>query len=100
LIKGKTIENKRNYKVLTNNFLVEGGDGLLSFKKSDWKKETHIGVVQTMIDYMKSFEVYTPKISGRVVKVNKYLESNLSHLNIKELRRIFVALFCFTLGLR
>jgi 2',3'-cyclic-nucleotide 2'-phosphodiesterase (5'-nucleotidase family) len=70
LINGKTIENNKKYKVLTNNFLAEGGDGFLSFKKSDWKNETHLGVIQTMIDYMKSFEVYAPKISGRVVKVN------------------------------
>ena len=70
-LNGKALEDQRMYKVLTNNFLVEGGDGFLSFKKAASKDETHLEVVQTMISYLKTFAVYQPKLTGRVVKLNK-----------------------------
>jgi hypothetical protein len=35
------------------------------------KKNTGIQVIQLMIDYLKSFEVYTPIMEGRVSNVNK-----------------------------
>jgi len=68
---GKLLEDQRIYKVLTNNFLAAGGDGFMAFTKADWKRETHLEVIQTMISYLKTFVIYQPKLSGRVVKVNK-----------------------------
>ena len=70
-LNGKALEDERIYKVLANNFLVKGGDGFLSFSKASANIETHLGVVQTMISYLKTFPVYPPKLEGRVVKLNK-----------------------------
>jgi 2',3'-cyclic-nucleotide 2'-phosphodiesterase (5'-nucleotidase family) len=70
-IKGAEIEEDKIYKVLTNNFLAEGGDGFLSFKNAISKKDTYTEIVQTMIQYMKSFDVYIPKLEGRIVKAYK-----------------------------
>jgi len=70
-INGKLLDEKSTYKILTNNFLAEGGDGFLAFKKATAKKDTHIEVIQTMIEYMKTFDTYNPRLQGRVVKVKE-----------------------------
>lgn len=70
-IKGKILTEDKTYKVLTNNFLAEGGDGFIAFKNAISKKDTHIEIVQTMIQYMKTFDVYTPMFYGRIVRANK-----------------------------
>jgi 2',3'-cyclic-nucleotide 2'-phosphodiesterase (5'-nucleotidase family) len=70
-IKGELLYEGKTYKVLTNNFLADGGDGFLAFKKATNKKDTNIGVIQTMIDYMKTFDTYNARIQGRVVKVKE-----------------------------
>lgn len=70
-IKGEVLDRDKTYRVLTNNFLAEGGDGFLAFKKGEAKKDTNVEVVQTMIQYMKTFDVYNPHLCGRVIRVNK-----------------------------
>jgi 5'-nucleotidase / UDP-sugar diphosphatase len=70
-INGKLLDEKSTYKILTNNFLAEGGDGFLAFKKATAKKDTHIEVIQTMIEYLKTFDTYNPRLQGRVVKVKE-----------------------------
>jgi len=70
-IKGESLNENTIYKILTNNFLVQGGDGFLAFRKADNKRETNITVIQIMTDYMKTFEVYKPLLYGRIVKENK-----------------------------
>lgn len=67
-INGKALDKNRIYKVLTNNFLAEGGDGFLAFKNAISKKSTPVEITRAMIRYMKAFEVYRPKLSGRVVR--------------------------------
>ncbi len=69
-IKGVPLDDEKIYKFGTSNFLADGGDGFV-FKNAISKKNTGIQVIQLMIDYMKSFEVYTPIMEGRVVNVNK-----------------------------
>jgi len=70
-IKGELLDENHTYKVLTNNFLAEGGDGFLSFQDAITKKDTHIPVIQTMIQYLQTFDIYTPQLSGRVINVRK-----------------------------
>lgn len=70
-IKGKLLDENSIYKILTNNFLAEGGDGFLAFQKAVTKKDTHIQVLQTMMQYLQTFELYQPKLSRRVVNINK-----------------------------
>ena len=69
-IKNKNIEDEKIYKVVTSNFLADGGDGFLSFKRALSKKDTHVEILQTMIQYLKPFDVYKPRLYGRIVKVN------------------------------
>jgi 2',3'-cyclic-nucleotide 2'-phosphodiesterase (5'-nucleotidase family) len=68
-IKGVPLDDNKTYKVLTSNFLADGGDGFLVFKKTLSYKKTGVEIVQAMIKYLKQFETYTPKIEGRVRKL-------------------------------
>ena len=68
-IKGVPLDDNRTYKVLTANFLADGGDGFLVFKKTLFYKNTGVDIVQAMIKYLKGFETYHPKLEGRVRKL-------------------------------
>jgi 5'-nucleotidase / UDP-sugar diphosphatase len=68
LNKGEAIDPKKSYRVVTNNFLADGGDGFLAFKNGTNKKNTQIPILETLVKYLKTFETFTPKIEGRVVK--------------------------------
>jgi 5'-nucleotidase / UDP-sugar diphosphatase len=68
-INGKPLDDKAQYKVLTSNFLADGGDGFLAFKNAVSRKKTNVEIVQTMINYLKTFETYNPKLEGRVRRV-------------------------------
>ena len=65
-----TEELNRNkiYKVLTSNFLADGGDGFLAFKKAVSRKKTTHEIVQAMISYLKTFKEYKPILEGRIKK--------------------------------
>ncbi|MEQ1924281.1 MAG: 5'-nucleotidase C-terminal domain-containing protein, partial [Pyrinomonadaceae bacterium] len=67
-IKGVPLEDGRTYKVLTSNFLADGGDGFLTFKKTLNYKNTGVGLLESMVKYLKKFESYTPMLEGRVRK--------------------------------
>lgn len=67
-IKGVPLDDNKTYKVLTSNFLADGGDGFLVFKKTLFYKNTGVEMLQAMIKYLKQFETYKPKIEGRVKK--------------------------------
>ncbi len=67
-IKGAPLDDNKTYKVLTSNFLADGGDGFLVFKKTLTYKNTGIEMLQAMIKYLKQFETYQPRIEGRVRK--------------------------------
>lgn len=68
-IKGVPLDDNKTYKVLTSNFLADGGDGFLVFKKTLSYKNTGVEMLQAMIKYLKRFETFTPKIEGRVRKL-------------------------------
>jgi 5'-nucleotidase len=68
-IKGIPLDDSKIYKVLTSNFLADGGDGFLIFKKTLSYKNTGIEMLQAMVKYLKQFEIYKPKIEGRVRKM-------------------------------
>jgi hypothetical protein len=70
-LKSKTLDKEKIYIVLASNFLAEGGDGFLAFENVISKKNSGIEIVQTMIEFMKTFDVYIPQLYGRVIKVNK-----------------------------
>lgn len=68
-IHGKNLDENRTYRVLTSNFLADGGDGFNTFREAKSIKKTNLEVLQTMVNYLKTFEIYEPKIEGRVVKL-------------------------------
>jgi 2',3'-cyclic-nucleotide 2'-phosphodiesterase (5'-nucleotidase family) len=65
-IKGEPLSDDRSYRLLTSNFLADGGDGFLEFKNASFRKNTGVEMLQAMIRYLKKFETYAPKIEGRV----------------------------------
>ncbi len=68
-IKGVQLDDNKTYKVLTSNFLADGGDGFSVFKKTLSYKNTGVEMLQAMVKYLKKFEKFTPKIEGRVRKL-------------------------------
>jgi 2',3'-cyclic-nucleotide 2'-phosphodiesterase (5'-nucleotidase family) len=68
-IRGIPLDDNKTYKVLTSNFLADGGDGFLMFKKASSYKNTGGGILDSMITFLKKFETYEPKIEGRVKKL-------------------------------
>lgn len=69
-IKGTPLDDNKTYKVLTSNFLADGGDGFLVFKKALSHKRTGVEMLQAMIRFLKRFPTYQPKIEGRVKKTD------------------------------
>ncbi|MBP6002386.1 MAG: bifunctional metallophosphatase/5'-nucleotidase [Pyrinomonadaceae bacterium] len=65
-IKGEPLADDKTYKLVTSNFLADGGDGFLTFKKTLSYKNTGVEILQSMIRYLKQFPTYEPKIEGRV----------------------------------
>jgi len=67
-IKGIALEKERVYNLLTSNFLADGGDGFLAFKKAVSRKKTNLEILQAMISYLKTFPEYKPVLEGRIKK--------------------------------
>jgi len=68
-IKDTDLDDNKTYKVLTSNFLADGGDGFATFKKTLSYKNTGVGILESMIGYLKKFETFRPKLEGRVRKL-------------------------------
>jgi 5'-nucleotidase/UDP-sugar diphosphatase len=64
-----SIDPDKIYKVLTSNFLSDGGDGFLAFRNALSKKKTNQEIVQSMISYLKQFKEYKPQSEGRIKKI-------------------------------
>jgi len=67
--KGQSMVDNKTYKVLTSNFLADGGDGFVAFKSGENIKKTTVEILKTMVNYLKTFTKYTPIKEGRVVKL-------------------------------
>lgn len=68
-INGVPLDDKKTYRVLAPNFLADGGDGFLTFKRTLFYKNTGTEMLQSMVKYLKKFEMYEPRILGRVKKL-------------------------------
>ncbi|MCC7308646.1 MAG: bifunctional metallophosphatase/5'-nucleotidase [Acidobacteria bacterium] len=62
------LDDNKTYRVLTSNFLADGGDGFQVFKKALSYKNTGVEMMPAMVEYLKKFQTYHPKIEGRVTK--------------------------------
>jgi len=68
-LNGMDIDRDKTYKVLTSNFLSDGGDGFVAFKKALTRKKTTQEIVQSMISYLKQYKEYQPLLEGRIKKI-------------------------------
>lgn len=68
-IKGVPLNDSKTYKVLTSNFLADGGDGFLTFKKTLSYKNTGVEMLDSMVKYLKKFKTFDQKLEGRVRKL-------------------------------
>jgi len=68
-IKGVPLDDSKTYKVLTSNFLADGGDGFLTFKKTLSYKNTGVEMLDSMVKYLKKFKTFDQKLEGRVRKL-------------------------------
>jgi len=68
-IKGEPLDDNKTYKVLTSNYLADGGDGFFAFGKADSYKNTGLQMLDAMIKYLKQFKSYEPNLEKRVVSV-------------------------------
>jgi 2',3'-cyclic-nucleotide 2'-phosphodiesterase (5'-nucleotidase family) len=70
-IAGKEFVNSGYYKVLTSDYLANGGDGIDAFKEAVKKENTNIKVRDAIIDYMisenKSGKTLNPQKDGRII---------------------------------
>lgn len=72
MINGKPLDPKRNYKILTSDYVAEGGDNVQSFKKPIDKKILGIRMRDALITYIKEHQAagktINPKLDGRITK--------------------------------
>ncbi len=69
-INNKAFDESKMYRVLTSDYLANGGDGILAFKEAKKREETGIKVRDAIIEYMR-FE----QASGR--KLNSSIDGRL-----------------------
>ena len=65
-IKGAPLQLNQTYKIITSNFMADGGDGYFAFKKATQRKNTQEFILDAMAKYLKTFKVYSPSLEGRV----------------------------------
>lgn len=68
-INGEPLDDKKTYKVLTSNYLADGGDGFLALGKAASNKATGVEILDAMVAYLKKFKVYKPSDEPRVYVV-------------------------------
>ena len=66
-LNGKPLQKEQLYKVATSNFVADGGDGFLEFKKAPNRYDTRKEIYQVMANYLKKRGSYQPKVEGRIV---------------------------------
>ncbi len=69
-INGQPIQPNQTYKIITSNFMADGGDGYFAFKKAVFRKNTQEIILDAMAAYLKTFSSYSPSLEGRIKKVD------------------------------
>ena len=64
----KKIDPKKKYRIATNDFLANGGDGFSQFLSGTERNDINgYMMYNVIIDYLKYKKVVSPKLEGRVV---------------------------------
>lgn len=69
-VNGKALENDKIYYVVTSDYLVNGGDNMLFFKKSIEKYDLDYKLRNIIIDYFKANQTI---IANKDIRINKEL---------------------------
>ncbi len=70
-IKGKLIEDNKEYWVAAPNFVTQGGDGYLEFQSSIEYIDSGILVVDVAENYLNNIDLYQPEYGNRVQIINE-----------------------------
>lgn len=74
LINNQPLELTKTYRVLTSDYLANGGDGIIAFKDAIKKENTNIKVRDAIIEYMRNEQsagrTLNPMLDGRI-KIEK-----------------------------
>ncbi len=68
LINKEPIEANKTYYVATNDYLYNGGDGMLFFKTNDTVYDLNYKIRNAMIDYFKKVDTIKPVIDDRFIQ--------------------------------
>ena len=67
-LNGKKIDPKKKYRIATNDFLANGGDGFSQFLSGTDRNDVNgYMMYNAIMDYLKYKKVVAPKMEGRVV---------------------------------
>ncbi len=69
-IKGQPIDFKKSYYVLTNDYLLNGGDRMDFFKKRDTVYVMDYKIRNALIDYLAKNDTINPVIDDRFIQLN------------------------------
>lgn len=70
LADGSPLKMNQKYRVATNNFLAEGGDGFKTFNEIEFK-ESYIKVRDALIKHLRQLEEIKVKPENRVIEVDQ-----------------------------
>ena len=70
-LNGKPLQKEQLYKVATSNFVADGGDGFLEFKKATTRYDTRKEIYQVMANYLTKRGSYQPQVEGRIIVSRK-----------------------------
>jgi 2',3'-cyclic-nucleotide 2'-phosphodiesterase (5'-nucleotidase family) len=65
VINGQPVDSEKTYKVTTNSFMAEGGDGYVSLKKGKLVRTDPL-LSEVVSDYVKAAKVIAPPKPGRL----------------------------------
>jgi 2',3'-cyclic-nucleotide 2'-phosphodiesterase (5'-nucleotidase family) len=68
LVNGQTLENTKTYYVVTSDYLVNGGDNMLFFKKATERFDLEYKLRNIIIDYFKANKVIKAEKDQRISK--------------------------------
>ena len=70
LIHGQPIEASKTYRVVTSDYLANGGDNMTFFEMHHGRYEIDYKIRHVLIDYFKSVDVLTHELDERVIFKN------------------------------
>jgi 2',3'-cyclic-nucleotide 2'-phosphodiesterase (5'-nucleotidase family) len=68
LVKGKPLEINTTYYVVTSDYLANGGDNMIFFKKGLQKFDLDYKLRNIIIDYLKEVDTIEVKTDSRITK--------------------------------